>query len=72
MTGQGQRQVGLLDLALLLWAQIVNGTVDLVHGRVLRVVLRIQKALNATVSSELLPIVHLLEDVIHRHGDLPS
>ena len=68
MAGQSHRQVGFFDFELLLGTQIVQRTVDLVHGRVLRVVFGIEQPLNATVLRELLPVVYLLKDVIHRNG----
>ena len=72
VTSEGQRQVRLLDLALLLWAQVGHRAVDLVHRGVLRVVLRVEKTLDAIILSELLPIVHLLEHVVHGDGDLAA
>ena len=68
MAGQGNREVCLFDLALLLWAQVVKRAVDLVHGRVLRVVFRVEQPLDAAILRELLPVVHLLKDVVHCDG----
>ena len=72
VAGQGYSQVGFLDLALLLRAQLRQGAVDLVHGRVLWVVFWVQKALDSAILCELLPIIHVLEDVIHGDSNLPS
>ena len=72
MTGEGESQIGFLNLSLLFRAQIRKCTVDLVHSRVLRVVFWVQEALDATISRELLPIIDFLENVIHSHGNLPS
>ena len=72
MASKGQCQIGFLDLLLLFGAAGADLVIDLVHGRVLGVVLWVEQALNAAILCELLPLVNLLEDVIHGDGDLAA
>ena len=65
---QGYGQIGLFDSALLLWIKLLNPTVDLVHSRVFPEVFWFEQPLDPVILSELLPIVHLLKNIVHRDG----
>lgn len=56
----------MLNALLLLRAQCLQTRVDLVHGRILRVVSRVNQSLNAAIIGELLPVVNILEHIVHR------
>ena len=69
---QSKIEVCLLHFPLLLRTQRVQSTVDLVHRRILGVIFWVQKALDSTVRSELLPVVHILEDIVHGDSNFAS
>jgi len=70
--GQCHSKVSLFNLALLFRAATGHVTIDLVHGRILRVVLRDKQTLDATIAGELLPVVDILEHVVHCSGNLAA
>ena len=65
--------MGLLDPVLTFRAGIVEDyTIDPVHGGWRFVVFRLNKTLDSAIVDEILPVVHLMEHIIHGRGDLAS
>ena len=63
----------LFDSVLALRAGIVkDNTVDSVHGRLVRVVFRLNKALDSAIVDKIFPIIHFMEHIIHSQSHLAS
>ena len=63
---QSQTQISLHDLLSLVWALINHILVDLVHGTLSRVLILLDKVLNSAILLELLPVVVIIENFVHR------
>ena len=63
---QSQTQISLHDLLSLVWALIKHVLVNLVHGTISRELILLDKVLNSAVLLELLPVVVIIENLIHR------
>ena len=65
-------EVRLLDLALLLRAATAHEAIDIIHRRILGVVLGIEHFLDPAVVCELFPVVDVLEHIVHCNGNLAT
>ena len=69
---QSQTQISLHDLLSLIWALVAEILVDLVHGAFLRILALFNEILNSAVLLELLPVVIIVENLIHRDSNLAT
>ena len=69
---QSQTQISLHDLLSLVWALINHVLVNLVHGTISRELILFDKVLNSAVLLELLPVVVIIEYLVHRDCDLAT
>ena len=69
---QSQTQISLHDLLSLVWALINHVLVNLVHGTLSRELILLDKVLNSAILLELLPVVVIIENFVHRDCNLAT
>ena len=73
MSFKQEWEIRFLDPNLPLWTSLVeNNTIDSVHGWLGRVHFRLNKTLDSAIVNEILPVIDILEHIIHREGNSAS